>query len=173
MPPSGAQRGSAYTGDGDPLTPMYPAKDYMYRLNEESVSFLPKIPAQPIGYSEAQVILQYLQGIEVNSTWRGTLENVTYRYGGELLNSFTIEVKSYNRRERRDTYNVIGIMKGDVEPDRYIVIGNHRDAWSLGAIDPTSGTATLLEITRVLGQMYRNGTFSCLFLKDTKVYKYH
>jgi hypothetical protein len=28
----------------------------------------------------------------------------------------TIEVKSYNRRERRDTYNVIGIMKGDVEP---------------------------------------------------------
>jgi hypothetical protein len=31
----------------------------MYRLNEESVSFLPKIPAQPIGYSEAQVILQY------------------------------------------------------------------------------------------------------------------
>jgi hypothetical protein len=28
----------------------------------------------------------------------------------------TIEVKSYNRQERRDTYNVIGIMKGDVEP---------------------------------------------------------
>ena len=30
----------------------------MYRVNEESVSFLPKIPAQPIGYGEAQVILQ-------------------------------------------------------------------------------------------------------------------
>jgi hypothetical protein len=36
-----------------------------------------------------------------------------------------------------------------------------RDAWSLGAIDPTSGTATLLEITRVLGEMYKNGSFSC------------
>ena len=35
----------------------------------------------------------------------------------------------------------------------------NRDAWSLGAIDPTSGTATLLEITRVLGEMYRNGLF--------------
>jgi hypothetical protein len=72
----------------------------MYRVKEENVSFLPKIPAQPIGYAEAQVILQYtiyfpspsvnvqfflsryLGGIEVNATWRGRLENVTYRYGG-------------------------------------------------------------------------------------------
>jgi hypothetical protein len=77
MPPSGTQRGSSYTSDGDPLTPVYPSTgltlfwfsvignelylytiDYMYRVNEESVRFLPKIPAQPIGYSEAQVILQ-------------------------------------------------------------------------------------------------------------------
>jgi hypothetical protein len=36
-----------------------------------------------------------------------------------------------------------------------------RDAWSLGAIDPTSGTATILEIIRVLGEMYKNGT--CLY----------
>jgi hypothetical protein len=28
----------------------------------------------------------------------------------------TIEVKTYNQRERKDTYNVIGIMKGEVEP---------------------------------------------------------
>jgi hypothetical protein len=32
--------------------------DYMYRMNDEAVRFLPKIPAQPIGYAEAQVILQ-------------------------------------------------------------------------------------------------------------------
>jgi hypothetical protein len=30
----------------------------MYRVKEEDVSFLPKIPAQPIGYAEAQVILE-------------------------------------------------------------------------------------------------------------------
>jgi hypothetical protein len=30
----------------------------MYRVREEDVVFLPKIPAQPIGYGEAQVILQ-------------------------------------------------------------------------------------------------------------------
>ncbi|CAF4979465.1 unnamed protein product [Rotaria sp. Silwood1] len=31
------------------------------------------------------------------------------------------------------------------------------DAWNLGSVDPTSGTATMLEVTRVLGQMYKNG----------------
>ncbi|CAF1392354.1 unnamed protein product [Rotaria sordida] len=156
MPPSGVQRGSASIMNGDPLTPIYPSTDYMYRVREDSVRFLPKIPAQPIGYGEAQVILQYLQGSEVPVEWRGTLPNVTYRYGGELRNASTIEVKTYNRLERKDIYNVIGIMKGEIEPDRYIAIGNHRDSWTLGSVDPTSGTATLLEITRVLGQMYKN-----------------
>ncbi|CAF4531846.1 unnamed protein product, partial [Rotaria socialis] len=157
MPPSGAQRGSAYTGNGDPLTPIYPSTDFMGRLEEKAAPFLPRIPAQPIGYGEAQVILKYLGGNEVPANWRGILSNVAYRYGGELLNTSSIEVKSFNRLERKDTYNVIGIMKGEIEPDRYIVIGNHRDAWSLGSVDPTSGTATMLEITRVLGEMYKNG----------------
>ena len=30
------------------------------------------------------------------------------------------------------------------------MIGNHRDAWSFGSLDPTSGTAVMLEISRVL-----------------------
>ncbi|CAF2498907.1 unnamed protein product [Rotaria sp. Silwood2] len=119
MPPSGAQRGSAYTSNGDPLTPIYPSTDYMYRLKEENVKFLPKIPAQPINYNEAQILLQYLQGREVPAEWRGALPNATYRYGEEF------------------TYPA--------------------DSWSLGAIDSTSGTATLLEITRAIGQMYKNG----------------
>ncbi|CAF4802623.1 unnamed protein product [Rotaria sp. Silwood1] len=157
MPPSGTQRGTSYNSKGDPLTPIYPSTDYMYRVREDSVTFLPKIPAQPIGYGEAQIILQYMQGNEVPVEWRGTLSNVIYRYGGELREASTIEVKIYNRLERKDTYNVIGIMKGEIEPDRYIALGNHRDSWALGSVDPTSGTATLLEITRVLGQMYKNG----------------
>ncbi|CAM4949431.1 unnamed protein product [Rotaria socialis] len=157
MPPSGAQRGSSYTGNGDPLTPTYPSTDYMYRVEEGTISSLPRIPAQPIGYGEAQVILKYLQGSEVAAEWCGTLSNIRYRYGGVLLNKSSIEVKTYNRLERKDTYNVIGIMKGDIEPDRYVVIGNHRDAWSLGSVDPTSGTAAMLEITRVLGEMAKNG----------------
>ena len=32
----------------------------MFRVNEDSVKFLPKIPAQPIGYAEALVLLQFV-----------------------------------------------------------------------------------------------------------------
>lgn len=31
----------------------------------------------------------------------------------------TVEVKSFNRRERRYTYDVIGIMKGEIEPGTF------------------------------------------------------
>ncbi|KAH9509172.1 N-acetylated-alpha-linked acidic dipeptidase 2 [Bulinus truncatus] len=37
-------------------------------------------------------------------------------------------------------------------PDRYILMGNHRDAWIYGALDPSSGTAVILEISRVFGK---------------------
>ncbi len=39
------------------------------------------------------------------------------------------------------------------------MVGNHRDAWSLGAMDPTSGTAVLLELARVLMTMKKNGSW--------------
>ena len=37
------------------------------------------------------------------------------------------------------------------------MIGNHRDAWGFGAMDPSSGTASMLETARVLGQKLQNG----------------
>lgn len=44
--------------------------------------------------------------------------------------------------------------------DRYVIYGNHRDSWVHGAIDPSSGTAVMLEITRILGQMVKMGEFT-------------
>lgn len=29
---------------------------------------------------------------------------------------------------------------------RFFILGNHRDAWTFGAVDPNSGTATLLVV---------------------------
>ena len=31
---------------------------------------------------------------------------------------------------------------------RYVMLGNHRDAWGFGAVDPSSGTAQLMEVVR-------------------------
>ena len=53
--------------------------------------------------------------------------------------------------------------------DKIVIAQYCRDAWSLGALDPTSGTATLLEITRVLGEMYRNG--NVLYLVCLEAYE--
>lgn len=38
-----------------------------------------------------------------------------------------------------------------------MLIGNHRDAWVFGAIDPSSGTAVILEAARAYGEAVRNG----------------
>ena len=35
--------------------------------------------------------------------------------------------------------------------DRLIIVGNHRDAWTYGAADPSSGTAVMMEVSRALG----------------------
>uniref|UniRef100_A0A8C9YVL9 Aminopeptidase NAALADL1 n=1 Tax=Sander lucioperca TaxID=283035 RepID=A0A8C9YVL9_SANLU len=57
----------------------------------------------------------------------------------------------------KNSSNVMGVIKGSVEPDRYVIYGNHRDSWVHGAIDPSSGTSVMLELTRVLGKMVKQG----------------
>ena len=37
------------------------------------------------------------------------------------------------------------------------MVGNHRDAWGFGAMDPSSGTASMLEVARVLGEKLKTG----------------
>ena len=39
-------------------------------------------------------------------------------------------------------------------------MGNHRDAWYFGAVDPTGGTAVMMEISRVLSLLVKQGVLS-------------
>ena len=36
-----------------------------------------------------------------------------------------------------------------------MIVGNHRDAWTYGAEDPSSGTAVMLEVARALGWLMK------------------
>ncbi|GAN03524.1 aminopeptidase [Mucor ambiguus] len=38
-----------------------------------------------------------------------------------------------------------------------IILGNHRDAWVYGAVDPSSGSASLLELARIFGELLKTG----------------
>ncbi|XP_065943873.1 N-acetylated-alpha-linked acidic dipeptidase 2 [Magallana gigas] len=157
LPESGTQRGSIYIGIGDPLTPGYPATETAYRLNESDPNtMLPKIPCHPIGYGVAKTLMSYMSGDQVPASWRGGL-NITYRFGGPLKQSgWKIRIRISTANTRRKTYNVFGVIRGSVEPDRYVLLGNHLDAWVFGAIDPSSGTAVMKEVSRVVGNLVRS-----------------
>lgn len=158
LPPSGAQRGTTFLGSGDPLTPGYPAIETAFRVDVDSPEAqLPTIPAHPIGYGIAQKILEQMSGEAVPAEWQGKL-NLTYRYGGEMKETgWKIRMFISTQSEIRRTYNVFGIIRGAIEPDRYVLMGNHRDAWVFGAMDPSSGTAVMKEVSRVMGNLVKQG----------------
>jgi N-acetylated-alpha-linked acidic dipeptidase len=54
-------------------------------------------------------------------------------------------------------YVVEGRIRGSELPDEWIVLGNHRDAWVFGGVDPSSGTASMMELTRSLGKLKKEG----------------
>uniref|UniRef100_A0AAY4ATI2 Aminopeptidase NAALADL1 n=1 Tax=Denticeps clupeoides TaxID=299321 RepID=A0AAY4ATI2_9TELE len=95
-------------------------------------------------------------------SWHGGF-NCTYNVGGpgfrasSIFNNSDVKMDIYNKEELKNSSNVMGVIRGSVEPDRYVIYGNHRDSWVHGAIDPSSGTAVMLEITRVLGKMVKEG----------------
>eukprot|EP00249_Psilotum_nudum_P016054 c25636_g2_i1 orf=268-1953(+) len=155
LPPTGIQRGTVFQGVGDPLTPGWPSTSGAERLTDPDVaSRLPKIPSLPISAEDAQHILSSLDGPVAPPDWHGSLELHEYRLGrgpGKLNFSYEAIQKVVTIR------NVFAVIKGSEEPDRYVLLGNHRDAWTFGAVDPNSGTAALLEVARRFGKLLRRG----------------
>lgn len=54
-------------------------------------------------------------------------------------------------------HNVVATIRGSEEPDRYVILGNHRDAWTYGAVDSNSGTSALLDIGRRFSLLLESG----------------
>ncbi|XP_031245266.1 aminopeptidase NAALADL1 [Mastomys coucha] len=164
LPPSGVERGSYYEYFGDPLTPYLPAHPSSFRLDLHNISGFPPIPTQPIGFEDAKDLLCNLAGTSAPDSWQGAL-GCEYKLGpgfepnGSFPAGSEVKVSVHNRLELRTSSNVLGMIQGAVEPDRYVIYGNHRDSWVHGAVDPSSGTAVLLEISRVLGTLLKKGTW--------------
>lgn len=162
MPPSGVERGSFNSHYGDLRTPYLAAKDETYRIPAEDITGLPPIPIQPIGFEDAYALICELGGQAAPQEWHGAF-NCTYNVGGpgfketSRFNSSDVKMDIFNFEELRNSSNVMGVIRGSVEPDRYVIYGNHRDSWVHGAIDPSSGTSVMLELTRVLGRMVKQG----------------
>src|SRR6266566_6515663 len=155
-PDSSAQRGSVqflFIYPGDPLTPGTPAIPGTPRLKKEQALNLPHIPVQPISYGDAQRLLKPLRGPARPKGFQGGLP-FTYHVGG--TNDVRVHLKTDIEFATKTIWDVITRIDGSVEKDRWVVLGNHRDEWVFGAVDPNSGTAAMLELGRGLGQLVKS-----------------
>jgi N-acetylated-alpha-linked acidic dipeptidase len=152
----GVQRGAVQDMPlypGDPLTPFVGATPDAERYTVEEAPTIMKIPVLPISYADALPLLQALEGPVAPAAWRGALP-ITYHVGpGPAVVRLHVE----SNWDLTPAYNVIAVMEGSEYPDEWVVRGNHRDGWAMGAGDPTSGMVALMEEARAVGELARTG----------------
>jgi len=163
-PETGVQRGSVqylFKYAGDPETPgVASTMDLSDSARVSPEGNQPHIISIPISYADAEPILKALTGPGVPQGWQGALP---FRYhvgqAGGLDSKAGVKVHLVSRQDyqRRIIWDVIGKIPGSEYPDDWVVVGNHRDAWVYGAVDPSSGTAAMLESVHGLGALLKQG----------------
>jgi N-acetylated-alpha-linked acidic dipeptidase len=159
-PESHFQRGANvydFIVPGDPLTPGWASVAGARRIPESESTILPKIPTLPLSFQDAREILQALGGpVRPELSWQGG-GPFTYHVGPGARLRVALDIP----REVRTIRNVIARLPG-ADPDpavasQIVLLSNHHDAWTYGGVDPSSGTATALELARALGDLARRG----------------
>ncbi len=138
---------------GDPLTPGWASVPGAKRIRIEDAISAPKIMALPLSWHDAKPLLENLGGPTAPADWQGGL-GFEYHFGG---GQEKVHLKIEMDNGTQPYYVVEGRIRGAELPDEWIVLGNHRDAWVFGAVDPSSGTASMMELTRALGQLKQQG----------------
>ena len=156
-PVASGQRGSVqYLFDypGDPLTPGRPSIPGEPRLKPEEATDLTRIPVQPIAYDVARTILDKLKGPVRPRGFQGGLP-FAYHVGG--TDDVKVHLKTDMDYKIRKIWDVVARIDGSEEKDRWVILGNHRDAWVFGAVDPNSGSSVMLEVGRGFGELLKQG----------------
>lgn len=151
------QRGNAkfsWFWHGDPLTPGVGAIRGSTGLDPADAPTLPRIPVVATSATEARKILERLEGSpKAPDEFQGALP-FSYHLGPG-----SVEARLVVRMDDgiKPIYNVVGRIEGATEPDRWVILGTHHDAWTFGAIDPGSSAAVVLEVARGLAELARSG----------------
>lgn len=170
MPSDGVQRGSVALTTwvvGDVLSkgfPSLPGKSKRDRKDDNPG--LNDIPSIPLAWRDAQKLLQALEGHgkeltksandQMGENWIGGVPDVTW-WTGDQGSPIAHLMNEQDEVERQPIYNVLGRFTGLEQPEKSIIVGNHRDAWAFGAADPGSGTAVFLEVVRIFGELRKLG----------------
>lgn len=156
QPPLGVERGTLlyeFLYPGDPTTPDGPSIPGTPRIEPARSNLLPRIPVLPLSYADAKHILENLGGQAAPRSWQGGLP-ITYHVGPGPAK---VRVRVNMDNTIKPIWVVVARIPGAVSPDEIIVLGNHRDAWIYGGIDPGSGTVAMLEMARGLGELMHAG----------------
>ena len=158
-PATGVQRGAVqyiFKYPGDATTPGIasdPDLPDSKRIPPDQAASQPTIPATPISWQDAEPILKALGGPAVPKEWQGGLP-FPYHTGPGGVEVHLLLKQDY---AYRTIWDVIGTIDGTTYPDEWVVAGNHRDAWVFGAVDPFSGTASMLEAVHGIGELLKTG----------------
>ncbi|KAH9179540.1 Zn-dependent exopeptidase [Lactarius sanguifluus] len=131
--PTSVQRGSVQflsIYPGDPTTPGYPSYENSTRTDGTNI---PSIPSLPISWANAKVLLEEFDG-----------------------KNRPVKLTNHVDTKVTPIWNTMGVIPGHIK-DEVVVVGNHRDAWVLGAVDPSSGTVSVHEVVRGLGALLKEG----------------
>jgi N-acetylated-alpha-linked acidic dipeptidase len=138
---------------GDPQTPGWASVPGAKRIPIEQALSAPKIMALPLSWHDAKPFLENMDGPPAPKDWQGGLA-FEYHLGGDRVKAH-LKIEMDNGLQ--PYYVVEGRIRGSDLPDEWVVLGNHRDAWVFGAVDPSSGTASMIELTRALGELKKQG----------------
>ena len=155
-PESHIQRGAItydFLEPGDPLTPGYASVPGAKRIPPEQAISLPKIMGVPLSWHDAKPLLGKMDGPVAPDSWQGGLP-FKYRLGGKRV---VAHLKVDMDTSMQPYYVTEARIRGSESPDEWVILGNHRDAWVFGGVDPSSGTAAMLEMTRSLGKLLKQG----------------
>jgi N-acetylated-alpha-linked acidic dipeptidase len=155
-PESHIQRGAItydFLEPGDPLTPGWASVPGARRIPPEQAISLPKIIGVPLSWRDAKPLLENLGGPIAPDNWQGGLP-LQYRLGGKRVR---VHLKVDMDTSVQPYYVTEARIRGAEFPDEWVIQGNHRDAWVFGSVDPSSGTAAMLEMTRNLGRLLQDG----------------
>jgi N-acetylated-alpha-linked acidic dipeptidase len=112
---------------------------------------LPSIPEMPITGLVARELLEAMGGPVGPSTWHPGFA-FPLHLGGDIRAHAVLRSKRFFG----PIWDVIATMHG-TDPNKMVVVGGHRDAWTYGAVDPISGTVDLVQLGRAIGKLKAAG----------------
>ena len=137
---------------GDPLTPGWASIPGAKRIPESEARSMPKLVALPLSWHDAKPLLENMDGPVAPKDWQGGLP-ITYRLTGAVQAHLKVAMDN----STQPYYVVEARIHGSELPDEWIVLGNHHDAWEYGGVDPSSGSASMMELTRAFGDLLKQG----------------